>query len=110
MRRLKWCKNCQTTDSFAKCKNIQCIAVRLSYLLYRNKLLFVHNVAAYNPSYELDEHEDMWEIEMPIDADLFEGDVQEIKIGDFVSFRYSGNFASALTPINPKISNHIYSP
>jgi hypothetical protein len=64
----------------------------------------VHNTAAYNPGYELDETEDMWEIEMPIDADLFEGNAQDIEIGDFVSFRYAGNVARSLTPANPKIS------
>eukprot|EP00026_Physarum_polycephalum_P003805 Phypoly_transcript_03820.p1 GENE.Phypoly_transcript_03820~~Phypoly_transcript_03820.p1 ORF type:complete len:752 (+),score=55.45 Phypoly_transcript_03820:18-2273(+) len=73
------------------------------FLCKVNKLVFVHNIAAYNPAYELDEHEDMWEIEMPIDPEFFEGASQEIEIGDFVSFRYAGNFPHDLTPINPKI-------
>jgi hypothetical protein len=74
----------KNSEDFSFKASISVHFLNFSLLYYSNKLVFVHNVAAYNPEYELDEHEDMWEIEMPIDADLFEGDTQDIEIGDFV--------------------------
>lgn len=68
-----------------------------------HKLHFLHNTAAYNPEFEIDEIEDMWDIEMSLDNEIFDADPSEIEVGDFVSFRYAGNFASKV-PINPKIS------
>jgi hypothetical protein len=45
----------------------------------------------------------MWDMEMSVDTEFFDGDVSEIEVGNFVSFRYSGQLAAG-TPTNPKIS------
>lgn len=47
--------------------------------------------------------EEFIDVEMKIDVQLFEGSENEIEPGKFVSYRYTGEHASA-GPINPTIS------
>lgn len=44
-----------------------------------------------------------FEVELTVD-DVFDGDLSDIKLGQFVSFRYSGEASHFGPPKNPKIS------
>jgi hypothetical protein len=48
--------------------------------------------------------EDFMEVEMEVDHRLFEGDVDEITPGIFISYQYAGEYTPGGVPISPKIS------
>lgn len=43
-------------------------------------------------------------MEMSIDEKLFQDNVEDIDVGSFISFKYSGEYNPTAPPINPRIS------
>lgn len=52
--------------------------------------------------------DEFFQVEMKVDQDLFEGNIEEIVPGAFVSFRYTGEYNAFGPPVNPKISCIIF--
>lgn len=54
--------------------------------------------------YEATPTNSFFELKIEIDQDSFVGDWNSIQEGNFVSFKYLGEFGSGGPPLNPKIS------
>lgn len=52
-----------------------------------------------------DKDSPFFEVELPVDLEIFDGNVADIKVGQFVSFRYSGETWQFGPPKNPRISH-----
>lgn len=47
---------------------------------------------------------EFYEVEMSVDERFFDGDINEISEGNFVSFKYLGEHGTYGPPLNPKVS------
>ncbi len=79
----------------------------LYLLFHRHQLHLAHNAGEDVESGQEDKH---YDVEMTIDDELFEDDVDAIEEGDFVSFKYVGEYAKGLgRPMNPKVPLILFS-
>lgn len=47
---------------------------------------------------------DFYDVEMSVDEDRFDGDVSDIAVNSYVSFRYFGQLSGTGPPIDPRVS------